>query len=331
MLLHALLRAFADAADGRPADLHRRKVPRRADCMVHAACVLYRWRQLHDHPRYADSADAPASCAACAEKPRLAADIARHGRAADCVRYQRSRARQPRPCSDHPALDGCGSRDSLLLRPGVGARVGLVWLAAGNCHCAFCPADVGVCRAVRVEIPLSAAEKRVGVCHLFSANDAFAFCNGECRAGAANRHLLLCVWLAAALLDIPLDRLAAEQQHRHENRRDAFVPDAPFRRNRRHIVACAGADAAICASDGGCKSDERCSGESAHQRRGTDVSSAVYRNSPNAASARRDLRNPGCCGLPSVPEPAGAGGRGAVGLLGESGAGKQVIRIEQTP
>ena len=28
-------------------------------------------------------------------------------------------------------------------------RVGLVWLAAGNCHCAFCPADVGFRRAVR--------------------------------------------------------------------------------------------------------------------------------------------------------------------------------------
>ena len=126
--------------------------------------------------------------------------------------------------------------------------------------------------------------------------------------GAANRHLLLCVWLAAALLDVPLGRLAAEQPHRHENRRGAFVPDASFRRNRRRSVACAGADAAICASDGGCKSDERCSGESAHQRRGADVSSAVHRNPPNAASARRDLRNPGCCGLSGVPEPAGAGG-----------------------
>lgn len=201
-------------------------------------------------------------------------------------------------------------------------RVGLVWLAAGNCYCAFRPADVGVCRAVRVEIPLSAAEKRAGVCHLFGANDAVAFCNGECRAGAANRHLLLCVWLAAALLDVPLGRLAAEQPHRHENRRGAFASDAPFRRNRRHIVACAGADAAICASDGGRSTDEHCSSESAHQRRGADVSSAVHRNPPNAASARRDLRNPGCCGLSGVPEPAGAGGRGAVGLLGESGAGK---------
>ena len=112
------------------------------------------------------------------------------------------------------------------------------------------------------------------------------------------------------------------QPHRHENRRGAFVPDASFRRNRRRSVACAGADAAVRASDIGGSTDERCSGESAHQRRGADVSSAVHRNPPNAASARRDLRNPGCCGLSGVPEPAGAGGRGAVGLLGESGAGK---------
>ena len=89
-----------------------------------------------------------------------------------------------------------------------------------------------------------------------------------------------------------------------------------------HIVARAGADAAVRASDIGGSTDERCSGKSAHQRRGADVPSAVHRNPPNAASARRDLRNPGCCGLPGVPEPAGAGGRGAVGLLDESGAGK---------
>ena len=58
------------------------------------------------------------------------------------------------------------------------------------------------------------------------------------------------------------------------------IPGVPTSTFLKHAVN------AVRASDGGCKSDERCSGESAHQRRGADVSSAVHGHPRNAADTR---------------------------------------------